>query len=139
MDKSKEKDFNDSIEMMEQFKGKKSKHFDEIKTSTESEANSMTTVRKIIFACDAGMGSSAMGAGILQKKVQEAGLDIEVKNSSIEGIPKDGDIIVCHEGLYERALQSAPGKTFVVITNYLAAPEYDELIERLKQEKKEHA
>lgn len=139
VDKSKEKDFNDSIEMMEQFKGKKSKHFDEIKTSAESEANSMTTVRKIIFACDAGMGSSAMGAGILQKKVQEAGLDIEVKNSSIEGIPKDGDVIVCHEGLYERALQSAPGKTFVVITNYLAAPEYDELIERLKREKKEHA
>ena len=66
-------------------------------SSTESEANSMTTVRKIIVACDAGMGSSAMGAGILQKKVQEAGLDIEVKNSSIEGIPKDGDIIVCHE------------------------------------------
>lgn len=139
VDKSKEKDFNDSIEMMEQFKGKKSKHFDDVKKQTsiphDTEAVLAKTVKLIIFACDAGMGSSAMGAGVLKKKVKDAGLDIEVRNSSIEAIPKDADIIVCHEGLYERALKTATNGEFVVIQNFLAAPEYDQLIERLKKAK----
>lgn len=114
VDKSKEKDFNDSIEMMEQFKGSKSKHFDDVKKQgieekvEDSSKNFHKVVHKIIFACDAGMGSSAMGAGVLQKKIKDAGLSIEVKNSSIEAIPKDADIIVCHEGLYERAKETAP-------------------------------
>ncbi|WP_104557264.1 PTS mannitol transporter subunit IICBA [Enterobacter sichuanensis] len=37
-------------------------------------SNDLSHVRKIIVACDAGMGSSAMGAGVLRKKVQDAGL-----------------------------------------------------------------
>lgn len=137
VDKSKEKDFNDSIEMMEQFKGKKAKHFDNVKKQAIDTAAEKTVstkaVKLIIFACDAGMGSSAMGAGVLKKKIKDAGLDIEVRNSSIEAIPKEADIIVCHEGLYDRAKQTAPDGEFVVIQNYLAAPEYDQLIERLKQ------
>lgn len=90
-------------------------------------------VHKIIFACDAGMGSSAMGASVLRKKVQTAGLDIEVANSAIEQIPEDADVIVCHEGLYDRAKSVAPNGNFVVITNFLSAPEYEELIARLKE------
>ncbi|MGI6000306.1 MAG: PTS mannitol transporter subunit IICB [Candidatus Merdisoma sp.] len=90
-------------------------------------------VHKIIFACDAGMGSSAMGASVLRKKVQAAGLDIEVANSAIEQIPADADVIVCHEGLYDRAKSVAPNGNFVVITNFLSAPEYEELIARLKE------
>lgn len=131
-DRSKEKDFNDSIEMMEQFKGKKSTHFNDVKKMNQSQMTSpYGNVKKIIFACDAGMGSSAMGAGVLKKKIKDAGLDIEVKNSSIEAIPQDADIIVCHEGLYERAKQSKPDGEFVIISNFLAAPEYDELISQL--------
>lgn len=135
VDKSKEKDFNDSIEMMEQFKGKKSKHFDEVKKQSIEAAveTKASQIRTIIFACDAGMGSSAMGAGVLQKKIKDAGLDVLVKNSSIEAIPKEADLIVCHEGLYERARQAAPEKEIIRIQNFLAAPEYDAIVERLKQ------
>ena len=131
VDKSAEADFQDSIVMMEGFKGKESRYFADVKAE-KAETKKVAPVHKIIFACDAGMGSSAMGASVLRKKVQAAGLDIEVTNTAIEKIPEDADVIVCHEGLYERAKAVAPNGNFVVITNFLAAPEYEELIQRLK-------
>lgn len=87
-------------------------------------------VKKIIVACDAGMGSSAMGASALKKKVTAAGLSIEVKNSSIDAIPKDADIVITHESLAERV----KGHTaeIITITNFVGNPVYDELVERLK-------
>ena len=166
LDKSEEEDFQSSITMMEGFKGKKSKYFDEVKAKAEQEKSAAKIeetaaaaedrkeeasgqpqtqkeaggriqlsgpVHKIIFACDAGMGSSAMGASVLRKKVQAAGLDIEVANSAIEQIQADADVIVCHEGLYDRARSVAPEGNFVVITNFLSAPEYEELIQSLKE------
>ena len=137
LDKSKEGDFQESISMMEGFKGKKSKYFDKVKEEAKEEikeeAKEKKPINKVIFACDAGMGSSAMGASVLRKKMKAAGLNIEVANTSIEKIPEDADVIVCHEGLYERARAAAPKGEFVVITNFLGAPEYEELIQRLKE------
>ncbi|HBM76036.1 MAG TPA: PTS mannitol transporter subunit IIBC [Clostridiaceae bacterium] len=127
MDKSEEGVFQDSIGMMEHFKGKESKYFNDVK-----ERSNVNTVKKIVFACDAGMGSSAMGASVLKKKIRDAKLNIEVTNTSIEKIPADADIIVCHEGLYERAKKASPNGNFVVITNFVAAPEYDKLVSDLK-------
>ena len=60
-------------------------------------------MNKIIFACDAGMGSSAMGASILKNKVKKAGLDIDVTNTSISNIPDDADIVITHKDLTDRA------------------------------------
>ncbi|MDF2614361.1 MAG: mtlA, partial [Clostridia bacterium] len=62
-----------------------------------------TNVKKIVVACDAGMGSSAMGASKLKAKVKKAGLNIEVINTAIEAIPKDTDIVITHEKLTARA------------------------------------
>lgn len=67
-------------------------------------ANDLSHVRKIIVACDAGMGSSAMGAGVLRKKVQDAGLsNISVTNSAINNLPPDVDLVITHRDLTERA------------------------------------
>jgi mannitol PTS system EIICBA or EIICB component len=130
-DRSKDGEFQDSIGLMEQFKGKKSKYFDDVKTDAEKAKVNVNGVKKIVFACDAGMGSSAMGASVLRNKVKAAKLNIEVVYSSIEKIPADANIIVCHEGLYDRAKKASPNGNFVVITNYVAAPEYDKLISEL--------
>ena len=135
-DKSKEKEFKDSIEMMESFKGSESKHYKETKNALDVAIGEYKDVHKIVFACDAGMGSSAMGAGVLQKKIKDAGLNIEVVNKAIESIPADADVIVCHEGLHSRALKVVPNGNYVLITNYLNAPEYDHLVEKLKKEAK---
>lgn len=90
-------------------------------------------VEKIVFACDAGMGSSAMGATVLRKKLTEAGLGhITVVHSPVSSIPADAQIVVTHAELKERAARSNPKAKLVLIKNFLAAPEYDELVEELK-------
>ena len=91
-------------------------------------------IRKIAFACDAGMGSSAMGATVLKKKIAEAGMSgIEVIHTPVSSIPADVQIVVTHRDLGERAAHSNPDASLVLITNFLAAPEYGQLIEDLKQ------
>jgi PTS system mannitol-specific IIC component len=72
-------------------------------------SNDLSHVRKIIVACDAGMGSSAMGAGVLRKKVQDAGLtNISVTNSAINSLPPDVDLVITHRDLTERAMRQVP-------------------------------
>ncbi len=92
-------------------------------------------IKHIVFACDAGMGSSAMGASVLKKKLQKAGLDIEVTHASVSSIPPEAQIVVTHQDLKERAMKSAPQARLVTITNFMTAPEYDELVESLKTNK----
>lgn len=90
-------------------------------------------IKHIVFACDAGMGSSAMGATVLKKKLTKAGLDIEVTHASVSDIPKEAQIVVTHKDLRERAEKSAPQARLVLITNFMAAPEYDQLVSDLKE------
>jgi PTS system mannitol-specific IIC component len=90
--------------------------------------------KKIVFACDAGMGSSAMGATKLRKKLQAAGFgNISVVHSPVSEVPEDADIIVCHKELSSRAREANPRAHLVTITDFLNAPEYEELINRLKK------
>ncbi len=88
----------------------------------------LSTVKSIIFACDAGMGSSAMGASILKKKVKAAGLDIEVTNKAIGNLPNDVDLVVTHVDLTERARDKVPGAIHVSVDNFMTTPKYDELV-----------
>ena len=93
-------------------------------------------VKTIVFACDAGMGSSAMGATILKKKLTEAGLGhINVVHAAVSSIPSDAQIVVTHYELRERAARSNPNAKLVLITNFMAAPEYDILVDELKSAK----
>lgn len=89
---------------------------------------------KIAFACDAGMGSSAMGATVLKKKIDKVGLkNIDVIHTPVSSIPADIDIVVTHQELGERAAHSNPNARLILITNFLAAPEYEELIADLQK------
>jgi PTS system mannitol-specific IIC component len=92
---------------------------------------SKTAVRKIVFSCDAGMGSSAMGASIMRKKLKEAGIDVTVINTAISEIPGDADIVITHKSLTDRAKAQAPQAEHISIDNFLKSPEYDELVKRL--------
>ena len=91
-------------------------------------------IKKIVVACDAGMGSSAMSAAALKKKVKAADLPIEVINTAISKIPDDADLVITHVELTGTAKAAQPNKQHLSISNYLKAPEYDELVERLKNE-----
>lgn len=91
-------------------------------------------IKKIVVACDAGMGSSAMSAAALKKKIKAAQLPIEVINTAISRIPDDADLIITHVELTGTAKAAQPNKQHLSISNYLQAPEYDELVERFKKE-----
>ncbi|RJT42831.1 PTS mannitol transporter subunit IICBA [Rahnella woolbedingensis] len=100
--------------------------------SATGVAGDLSTVRKIIVACDAGMGSSAMGAGVLRKKVQDAGLtNISVTNSAINNLPDDVDLVITHRDLTERAMRQVPHAQHISLTNFLDSGLYTDLTSRL--------
>lgn len=89
------------------------------------------TVRKIVFACDAGMGSSAMGANRLKKKLKAVGLEVAVEHASVDEIAPDAQLVISHVNLTERARAAAPHARHFSITNFVNAPEYDEIAREL--------
>lgn len=104
----------------------------EVAPSQEELMISTDAVQQIIFACDAGMGSSAMGASILREKVKKAGLDIPVTNKAISNLTDTPNtLIVTQEELAERAAQKTPSAIHVSVDNFLATPKYDEIVTRL--------
>lgn len=94
-------------------------------------------IEKIIVACDAGMGSSAMGASVLKTKLKKAMIDIKVANAKIEEIPSDTDLVITHIQLIDRAkkLHGDKGITFMSITNFIEGSQYDEIVEYIKNNK----
>ncbi|MFP3126279.1 PTS mannitol-specific transporter subunit IIBC [Ectobacillus funiculus] len=124
-------------------KGKESKASAFIKAETNQEQTEQKAekdlknqikkeIKKIIFACDAGMGSSAMGASILRKKVQKAELDISVSNTAINNLPADADVVITHKDLTDRAKAKLPHVTHISVENFLSSPKYDELLHVLQ-------
>ena len=89
-------------------------------------------LRKIVFACDAGMGSSAMGATILSKKLKAAGIDIDVPHYAINDIPEDTEVVVTHQSLVQRVKTGLPHVVVFPITNFMGGQEYDEIVEKIK-------
>ena len=92
-------------------------------------------VKKVIFACDAGMGSSAMGATKFRNRIKAERPDLIVTNTSVDNIPADADVVVCQQVLADRARASAPQAHLVAIGNFLADPGLDELYHSLTAQK----
>jgi PTS system mannitol-specific IIC component len=89
-------------------------------------------IKQIIFACDAGMGSSAMGASLLRDKVKKAGLNIPVTNKAISNLTDEPNtLIVTQEELAARAAQRTPRAVHVSVDNFLTSPKYDEIVAQL--------
>lgn len=90
-----------------------------------------SAVKKVIFACDAGMGSSAMGATKFRNRIKEERPDLIVTNTSVDNIPADADVVVCQQVLADRARACAPQAHLVAIGNFLADPGLDALYRTL--------
>lgn len=89
-------------------------------------------IRTVVFACDAGMGSSAMGATRFRKRIEPLGSGVRVTNSSVDTIPAGTDIVVCQSQLAQRAEQAASASEVLVIGNFLTDPALDGLYERIE-------
>lgn len=92
-------------------------------------------LRTIVYACDAGMGSSALGAASLRKKLKKAGVEgITVSNFAIGSIPKDAQIVVTHEKLAQRAREDAPQAEHILVTNFTQNDVFEQIMARLQPE-----
>ena len=97
----------------------------------------LRVIDRIVFACDAGMGSSAMGSAVMQRKLSAAGFNnIKVSHASVSEVTAGTRLVICHKDLAERAAASAPGARLVTITNFMNAPEYDALVEEIAEARK---
>ena len=95
---------------------------------------SLNNIKTIIVACDAGMGSSAMGASILRKKIKNANLNhISVLNMAINVLPKNADLIITHKNLTDRAKECSPYSQHISLKNFLNNNFYDNLVKKLTE------
>ncbi|WP_277678895.1 PTS mannitol transporter subunit IICBA [Gracilibacillus dipsosauri] len=127
--KQDDENIEEATQKMQEMKGKKSS------VSGALPSNSGTLpdkVNKIVFACDAGMGSSAMGASLLRKKVKSADLDVSVTNTAISNLPGDAQVVITQEELTPRAKEKLPNAYHISVDNFLSSPEYDKLIDSLQ-------
>ena len=126
-------DLSAATASMEEMKGKKSIASTALAGAGTSSATPGRAVRSIVFACDAGMGSSAMGASVLRRKVQAAGFsDVTVVNKAIANLSDDVDLLVTHQDLASRAGQRSPSAALYTVDNFMASPVYDEIVEHLR-------
>ncbi|MCM8710151.1 PTS mannitol transporter subunit IICB [Clostridium sp. SYSU_GA19001] len=88
-------------------------------------------IKLVVFACDAGLGSSAMGANAFKKRVEKEGLSVAVKNYAIEKVPQEADVIVTHKSLLDRTRLTWPDKRIVTIENFIKDSNIDELLAEL--------
>ena len=98
--------------------------------ATNNNDFAFNTVKRIVVACDAGMGSSAMGASVLRSKVQKLNLDIEVINMAINDLDH-ADIVITQNELTDRARNKLPGSHHMSIGNFMDGGFYDDLVKKL--------
>ena len=91
----------------------------------------VSDIKKIIFACDAGMGSSAMGAARFKSRIKDLNLGIEVAAAPVDNVPADAQIIVTHESLAQRAEDKYDDKEIIEIKNFLKDDNIEALYNRL--------
>ena len=92
-----------------------------------------TKISSIVFACDAGMGSSAMGATVVRNKLKKAGIEgVTVENKAIANLTDDVDIVITQQQLTDRAKQKAPHAQHVSVDNFMASPKYDDIVNEVK-------
>ena len=96
--------------------------------SKGAPAQAVKLSQTIFFACEAGMGSSVIGESILKRKLQEAGLDVDVKHSAVHEIPPSAEVVISHHSLTSRLQQVAPQATVYAVDDFINSPVYDELI-----------
>jgi len=92
-------------------------------------------VHSIVFACDAGMGSSAMGATVMRNKIKKAGIEgVTVVNQAIANLDGTADLIITQRELTPRATEKSPAAQHVSVDNFMGSPKYDEVVEMLRDQ-----
>jgi PTS system mannitol-specific IIC component len=124
--------FSDAIAQTEANKGKSSAALAGLAAAASGGA-----ISNIVFACDAGMGSSAMGATVLRKKLKDAGVTgVTVTNQAIANLDGSADLVITQKQLTDRAKKQAPNAVHVSVDNFMNSPAYDEVAATVAESQK---
>lgn len=86
-------------------------------------------VKTIIFACEAGMGSSLMSVNSLKKKLKAAKIEgVTVVHQPARAIPPDAQVVVVHKSLSKVAASKAPQAVVVTFNHFFNDPVFDKLV-----------
>lgn len=88
---------------------------------------------KIVVVCDAGMGSSALGASLLKRALKKNGLCAEVVNAAIDDLDQNPDIIVTHHNFEERLRKNYPQAIIFGLYDFIATDIYRKVLDKVKQ------
>lgn len=91
-----------------------------------------SNVNTIIFACEAGIGSSIMGVNALKKKLKAAGLSVNVIHKPVRSVPTDAKVVMVHKGLANLARERVPGAVVIAFSQFLNDPVFDQVVQKLK-------
>ncbi|APX02193.1 PTS mannitol transporter subunit IICBA [Arthrobacter sp. QXT-31] len=139
---SDEDDLTAATSRMESMKGKKSSVASNLTGAAAGGGVGVLAgpIKNIVFACDAGMGSSAMGASVLRNKIKAAGFpEVNVTNASIANLNDTYDVVVTHQDLTERAKPATSSAVHVSVDNFMNSPRYDEIVEMVQRSNAEGA
>ncbi|WP_104062867.1 PTS mannitol transporter subunit IICBA [Arthrobacter sp. 4R501] len=139
---SDEVDLGDATSKMEAMKGKKSSVSSMLTGAGAGVGTAVLAgpIKNIVFACDAGMGSSAMGASVLRNKIKAAGFpDVKVTNAAIANLSDTYDVVITHQDLTERAKPVTSSAAHFSVDNFMNSPRYDEIVELVKEHNTEGA
>lgn len=140
--------FGAAITQTEAAKGKSSEHLGGLRGGAATETGggiepaTMTEreIKSIVFACDAGMGSSAMGASVLRNKMKKAGIeDVTVVNKAIANLDASADLVITQNQLTDRARQQTPNAVHVSVDNFMNSPKYDEVVDLVRAQHEDGA
>jgi PTS system mannitol-specific IIC component len=138
--------FGAAITQTEAAKGKSSDSLANLRGGAATQAGgaggpatgTMREIKNVVFACDAGMGSSAMGASVLRNKIKKAGIeDVTVVNKAIANLDSSADVVITHQDLTERARLQTPDAVHISVDNFMNSPRYDEVVDLVKAQHEE--
>ncbi|MFG6445003.1 PTS mannitol transporter subunit IICB [Microbacterium sp. P07] len=153
--------FGAAIAQTEKNKGKSSAAMDSLRTSTGTDREADESldrretaratdgaltggivatkqIQNVVFACDAGMGSSAMGASVLRNKFKKAGLEnVSVTNKAIANLDPSADLVITQNQLTDRARNQTPGSIHVSVDNFMNSPKYDEVVDLVRDQQQD--
>lgn len=124
-----------SVSQTEANKGKSSSVLSGLAASVAVSEVAGRPVNTVVFACDAGMGSSAMGASVLRNKFKKAGVEADVSNAAIANLTGNEDLVITQQELTERARQKAPNAIHISVDNFMNSPKYDEVVQLVREQK----
>lgn len=146
-----EEDLAAATAKMEELKGKKSRAAailnGDSEKSAEADADASDeaasdsasaidygAIKKIAYVCGNGVGTSAMGASVVAKKLKNAGItDINVPHSRLRDLPVEADLIITHDSLADAVRTNCGNVPVIQISDYLNAPQYDEIVANIVQ------